>query len=79
MKKTPKKSEDSEVKKRLAKLINIKSIVTLSHTFTLLIMVIFEKKVPEWLAENYKYILLIYFGAQTASDVKSKTTPNKED
>lgn len=74
----PKKSEDSAIKKQLASLIDVKSIVTLSYTFTLLTMAIFAKKVPDWLAENYKYILMMYFGAKTASDVRNKINPNKE-
>lgn len=68
-----------KIRERIAKLIDIKSIVTLSHTFTIVIMVILSKKVPEWFAENYKYILLIYFGSKTTSDIKSKINSNKED
>lgn len=59
-----------KIKERLAKLIDVKSIITLSYTFTILIMASLGKKIPDELAESYKYILLIYFGSKTASDIK---------
>lgn len=57
-------------KDRIAKLIDVKSIITLSYTFTILMMAILGKKIPDELAENYKYILMIYFGSKTVSDIK---------
>jgi hypothetical protein len=33
-------------------------------------MAILGKKIPDEIAENYKYILMIYFGSKTESDIK---------
>ncbi|WP_296612223.1 hypothetical protein [Ruminococcus sp.] len=53
-----------KIKERIAKLIDVKSIITLTFTYVFAYMVITGKDIPDYFATAYTSILIFYFGSQ---------------
>lgn len=60
-----KNPEKVTVGDRLAALIDVKSIITITATFVFWYLVVNQKEIPEFFAEMYKLFIIFYFGYQT--------------
>lgn len=58
------------IKCKLSKLIDVKSIITLSLTLTVIIIMISKGKIPEQLSNIYLIIIGFYFGTQSEKESK---------
>lgn len=60
------------IKFKLSKLIDVKSIITLSLTLAVIIIMISTGKIPEQLNSIYLIIIGFYFGTQSEKDTKAE-------
>ncbi len=53
-----------KIRDRIAKLIDVKTIITFALTGTFVYLIVNDRKIPEFFATTYTSILVFYFGNQ---------------
>lgn len=63
--------KDSELKKKIAKLIDVKSIMTLSMTIAFIVMTLNSGSGYDQFVDIFKMIVIFYFGTQATKSNKT--------